>query len=390
MRILHVVPTYFPAVRYGGPIRSVHGLAAALAGRGHTVDVYTTSMDGPDDLDVPLGQPVCIDGVSVTYFPVPFGRRLSWSPMLRAALHRNMSAYDIVHLHSVFLLPTMHAARAARRCQVPYVVSPRGMLMQGAISGRNPWVKRAWIRLVERPTFAGACLVHVTARLEADELVQAGIAPRAVTVIENGLDMPDACRPLQDGPFAAIPRPYALFLSRISWKKGIDRLIRAWRDVRDLHLVIAGTDDEGYQQSMVSLCESEGMQDRISFVGPAADADKWALFQAAELFVLPSYAENFGNVVIEAMAMSCPVVLSDAVGAAGVVAAAGAGLVNAGDPPALAADLNRLHEDPQLRAAMGRRGHAYVVQNLGWAAIAERMEASYAQAVLSARGSANE
>ncbi len=381
MRILHVVPTYFPAMRYGGPIRSVHGLAAALVQRGHVVDVYTTSMDGPYNLDVPLGVPVPIDGVSVTYFPVPVARRLAWSPALTAALQRSVATYDVVHLHSVFLLPTRAAARAAFRHHVPYVASPRGMLMQAAVNGRSRWLKRAWIALVERKTYRQASLVHVTAALEAAELEHFGVSPQRLAVIENGLDVPHAHTALGDGPFASIRKPYALFLSRISWKKGIDRLIRAWRDVQDLHLVIAGTDDEGYQKAMMQLCASEGMLERVSFVGPATDAHKWALYAQAEMFVLPSYAENFGNVVVEAMAMSCPVVVSDAVGAAALLTTAGAGLVNSGEPQALAADLNHLHADAGLRAAMGRRGRDYVEQHLGWAAIAARMEASYALAI---------
>src|SRR5262245_28929642 len=80
LRVLHIAPTYYPAVRYGGPIRSVHGLAAALARRGHEVHVYTTSMDGEQDLDVLLDQEVDLDGVAVRYFRVPALRRLFWAP----------------------------------------------------------------------------------------------------------------------------------------------------------------------------------------------------------------------------------------------------------------------------------------------------------------------
>src|ERR1700690_1357050 len=82
LRILHVVPTYYPAVRYGGPIRSVHGLAVALSRRGHDVHVYTTNVDGPDNLDVPTDGPVLLDGIAVHYFRVPALRRLYWAPAL--------------------------------------------------------------------------------------------------------------------------------------------------------------------------------------------------------------------------------------------------------------------------------------------------------------------
>jgi glycosyltransferase involved in cell wall biosynthesis len=319
MRILHVVPTYLPAVRYGGPIRSVHGLATALVRRGHSVDVYTTNMDGPSDLAVAVGEPVDLDGVRIHYFPVPAARRLAWSPALARALANHVASFDVVHLHSVFLFPTFAAARAARRAGVPFVASPRGMLMRGAINDGNALLKRLWIAAVERRTYRDAAAVHVTAALEAEDLRQAGVDPRRISVIENGLDLPRSPGTLAAGPFASVPKPYALFLSRISSKKGLDRLIRAWRDVRDLTLVVAGNDEDGYRRQMEKLATSEGLAYRIAFVGAASDADKWALYAGAAMFVLPSYAENFGNVVVEAMAMRCPVIVSDAVGAAGLV-----------------------------------------------------------------------
>jgi glycosyltransferase involved in cell wall biosynthesis len=119
----------------------------------------------------------------------------------------------------------------------------------------------------------------------------------------------------------------------------------------------------------------------VSFVGPASDADKWALYESSELFVLPSYAENFGNVVIEAMAMGRAVVVSDAVGAAHIVAEAQAGRVNDGDSTSIARDINELHANPGMRQAMGERGRTYVVQHLGWPAIGARMEQQYARTI---------
>src|SRR5215475_4210617 len=110
MKILHVVPTYYPAVRYGGPIRSVHGLASALAAQGHDVHVYTTNLDGEGVLPVPLDRPVPLDAVNVWYFATSVGRRLYRSPGMGRALRAKISDFDIVHLHSVFLWPTLAAA----------------------------------------------------------------------------------------------------------------------------------------------------------------------------------------------------------------------------------------------------------------------------------------
>src|SRR5438874_10292208 len=149
VRILHVVPTYLPATRYGGPIYAVHGLCRALAARGHEVDVVTTNVDGAGVSDVPLGRAVDVDGVRVTYFASPFSR-LYWSPSMRF----DASRYDVVHLHSVYLWPTWAAARVARRAGVPYIISPRGMLVRELIARKSRLVKSAWLRMVERRNFA--------------------------------------------------------------------------------------------------------------------------------------------------------------------------------------------------------------------------------------------
>ena len=111
MRLIHITPTYLPATRYGGPIFAVHGLCAALAERGHSVEVFTTSIDGRCNSTVTHDAPVMLDGVMVRYFASPVLRRLSWAPGLAVALRAEIGAADIVHLHSVFLWPTAVAAR---------------------------------------------------------------------------------------------------------------------------------------------------------------------------------------------------------------------------------------------------------------------------------------
>ena len=146
MRILHVIPSYLPAVRYGGPIFATHGLCKALAARGHEVQVFTTNVDGPGNSPVPVGLTVNLEGVQVRYFPCPLFRRLYWAPALGRALENEIDKFDVVHLHSVFLWPTWAAARAACKAGVPYVLSPRGMLVKELIRRRSRLAKSAWIR----------------------------------------------------------------------------------------------------------------------------------------------------------------------------------------------------------------------------------------------------
>ena len=381
LRILQVVASYYPAVRYGGPIRSVHGLAAALARRGHEVQVYTTNADGPFNLEVPLDRPVDIDGVQVHYFPVGTLRRLFRSPALGRRLRDTVHTFDIVHLQAVFLWPMWAAARAAERAQVPFVMSPRGMLVGDMIKRKSRWVKKAWIELVERHSLSRSAGVHVTAELEALELAALGLPVPAVAQIPNGVEFPDTYPPLEAGPFATLQRPYVLFLSRISWKKGLDRLITAWARVPDVDLVIAGNDDEEYLPTLQQLARSHGVAGRVRFIGPVSDTDKWALYENAALFVLPSYSENFGNVVAEAMAAGCPVIVSPEVGIAGLVRAGECGIVTACDPPDLAAAVNGLLADSDRRRELARRAKVIARERLSWAGVAEEMEGFYFRAM---------
>ena len=190
MKILHVVPTYYPAVRYGGPIQSVHGLASALAAQGHDVHVYTTNADGDGVLPVPRDRPVQVDGVNVWYFETGVGRRIYRSPKMRQALATNIASFDIVHLHSVFLWPTSAAAQAARRVGVPYVLSPRGMLVKDLIRRKSSLAKRAWIALFEHRNIEAAAAVHLTSEIEASELRMLGFRSARLAVVANGIEFP--------------------------------------------------------------------------------------------------------------------------------------------------------------------------------------------------------
>ena len=191
LRLLHIVPTYLPAVRYGGPIRSVHALCRSLAAAGHDVHVFTTSVDGDGDSNVPLGTPVDVEGVKVSYFPSRHLRRLYWSPPLGRALSSAVATFDLVHLHAIYLWPMWQAARIARKYHVPYVSSPRGMLVPELIRRKNAWVKQAWLGLIERRTLEKAAAIHATSTVEADHLGAFGWRLPRVWVIAHGVDDPE-------------------------------------------------------------------------------------------------------------------------------------------------------------------------------------------------------
>ena len=376
MKILHVVATYYPAVRYGGPIRSVHGLCAALAALGHDVHVFTTNVDGAGDSDVPLCRPVELDGVKVWYFPSRFLRRLYWSPQMKDALTRKVPDFDLVHLHSVFLWPTWTAARIAEKSGVPYVVSPRGMLVRELVNRKSTLLKRTWIRLIERHTISSARAVHVTSRKELDEVREFGFVLQSSLIVPNGVEAPQVELPNSDETRDG-EGGFVLFLGRINWKKGLDRLIRAWKFVPGTNLIIAGNDEESYQRELERLADEIGVTPRVRFIGMVEGEAKWRLFRRAEIFVLPSYSENFGIAVLEAMLMGCPVIVTPEIGLAEVVAESKAGVVTAGDPVSLSAAITELLHDKNRRRRMGSSGRQLASSNFGWTGLARQMSAGY-------------
>lgn len=385
MRLLHVVPTYLPATRYGGPIYSVHGLCKGLAATGQDVQVFTTNVDGPGESPVPLDRPMDVDGVQVRYFPSQALRKLYWSPAMGRALGREISGFDLVHLHSVFLWPTWAAARAARAAGVPYVLSPRGMLVKELIERKSRWLKTAWISLIERRNIEAAAVIHATSEVEALELAKFGFSLSDVAIVPNGVGEPRAFSKTdlgQDVKTLVEKQPLVLYLGRISWKKGLDLLIAAASHLHHGHLAIVGNDEEGLLPRLAVQAEGLQVSSRVTFIPRAVHgADKEALFAAASLFVLPSISENFGNVVLEAMARARPVVVSRSVGAAEIVENAGAGLIFDGTPEGLAAKISTLLGDPVRARARGEAGAREVHASFTWPMIAARMAEVYERAI---------
>lgn len=384
LRLLHVVPTYLPAVRYGGPIQSVHALCRALAAQGHVTDVFTTNVDGPGDSDVPLERPVDLEGVQVTYFPSRRMRRLYWSPPMRRALFSRVAGYDLVHVHAIYLWPTWTAARAARAHRIPYIVSPRGMLVPQLIQRKNRWIKQAWIRLIEKPNIERAASVHTTSEIEAHHLGGFGWSLPKVVTIRHGVDDPPAgsgAALSADIASAVAGAPAVLAFGRISWEKGLDRLLAALPLVPAARVIIAGGDG-GQAAALAEQARALGVADRFTIIARHVDGgDKEALFASAAAFAMTSLSENFGLAAFEAMRRGLPVLATPDVGMSEIVAKAEAGLIVDPSPESIARGLATLLQHRDASRAMGERGRALVIAEYGWNAVAARMTEVYRAAI---------
>jgi len=330
---------------------------------------------------VPLLHPVDLEGVKVTYFPSSLLRRLYWSPPMARALAQQVAGFDAVHLHAVYLWPIRAGARAARAHRVPYVISPRGMLVPELMRRKSRWAKAAWIALVERANLEGAAAIHATSAVEAGHIASFGWRLPPIATIPHGVDDPPepSVAPLSPDVATAIGGSApVLALGRISWEKGLDRLIAALPLAPEARVVIAGDDADGHAAFLAAEAERFGVSGRVTILARhVAGADKEALFGAARVFAMTSLSENFGLAAFEAMRRGVPVLTTADVGMSEIVREARAGLVVDPGPAAIAEGLKALLGDAVRCRLMGERGRAIVVEQYGWPAVARRMETLY-------------
>ncbi len=385
MNILHVIPSFAPAWRYGGTVTLSLSLTRELARQGHDVTVMTTNIDGPTNLDVPLKTPVPVpvDGVKVWYYPVQYPRWYCFSPALGRALRQQVDQFDIVHIHSVFLWPTTVAAFWCRRRRVPYLISPHGLLdpinIKKAYEGWSASIasrlkKWLYLKTIGKLDLDRATTVLFTSSVEME-------ASRALRLRAPQLALPlGADMPAEDESANGImwrdlypslkDKKIVLYMSRLDPKKGADILLSALGSLsarrQDFALVVAGSGNVEYERRLKSLARDLDLQDIALFVGMVDNANKWALMREADLFVLPSHQEAFPNAVIEAMAAGLPVVISPGVGISEEIREAGVGLVASQDPEDLANVIERMLSDDSYRRRLGEDGARFVREHWSW------------------------
>ncbi len=393
MKILCVIPYYYPAFQYGGPIASVHGLNKALVENGIDVTVYTTNSG--IESEVLVDKEVGVDGVKVVYFRLSkifgFAVDISWqfSIEMTKALRKNISKFDVVYINGLWNYPAVVSCYYSRHYNKPYIVAPRGMLYRYTM-GKKAWKKWPYYQLISKRDMQCASAIHYTTRDEAEQCHARLNFDNTALVVPNGTDS-ETFENLPEGGILKSRYPVLegkkiiLFMSRISWKKGLDILAQAFgilakgRD--DAHLLIVGPDEGGYEKKVKGWLEDEGVQDKATFTGMLKGEEKLSAIAGSDIFVLPSYSENFGMVVVEAMSCGLPVVISDQVGICDDVESANAGVVVETDATQLAGALKRLLDAPGLCDEMGGRGRSLVARKYGWDQIADSMIKSFSEII---------
>ncbi|MEQ1745280.1 MAG: glycosyltransferase [Saprospiraceae bacterium] len=302
MRILHVTPYYLPEDEYGGPVITVSRLAEEQVRTGASVCVFTTTAGKSGSGFEPAR-------VQVLRFR-RWGEYGFFSPGLLWAFWRMAPTFQTVHLHTWWNFTAFGVVVLGRLRGIRMVVCPHGMLSPYSLS-------KSWLRIFFQKTVGRWLLskgrLQATSRQEAAELhaLHPGIPAR---VVPNIVCLPSPSAVSEKEPS---PEMRLLFLSRVHPKKGLDLLLealagmpggRAWR------LSVGGSSEGNYVEKMQELAQNLGIADRVHWHGWVQGDAKWALLAESDLLVLPSRNENFAIVVLEALAMGTPVLLSDQVG----------------------------------------------------------------------------
>lgn len=308
MKILFVVPSYKPAFIYGGTIVAIARLAEILVLQGHEVTVYTTTANGKEELDVPVGKPVLVDGVIVYYFSRITKDHTHLSFQLYKKLYQTAKDFDAVHIHSWWNLLVVGAAAICAVKKVDYIISPHGMLSKYIQETNNSFQKRLLHTVIGRWTLAKSYL-HVSTELELEES-RLVIPDWAGSIIPNPVSLPKKKydKPVND--FFTIG-----FLSRVDPKKGLDVLIRALSNVSfKYRLLIAGSGEELYVKQIKHMILESNMDQYVEWVGWKNEQTKFEFLSQLDLFALTSHSENFAIVVIESLSVGTPVLVSNNVG----------------------------------------------------------------------------
>lgn len=389
MKILHIVPTYFPAVRYGGPIKSVHELNKWLVKNGVDVTVYTTNVDGSDNLNVPLGEVVNIDGVKVFYFKSSFPRAWFYSYDLHKALKKNAGQFDLIHITSVFLSASTLGAHYAKKFKKPYIISPRGSLMKSPLVSENilkKIKKRIYISLIEKRNLKDAAAIHFAVPAEREEYIREKFPIKKAIILPNIIKLKKSAENFSPGYFRkkfniSDDKKIIIYLGRLNWIKGFDTLIPAFAEIVKKEskavLVIAGGDDEGYGKNLKSQISNFKISDKAIFTGILALGEEIAALRDSNIFVMPSYSESFGMAVVEAMSVGLPVVVTKGVGISSYIAQAEAGIVVEKKVSQVMKAILKILENPDLSKKMGENAKKLVEEEFSSEKVAEKWIKEY-------------
>jgi len=389
MRILQVLPYFYPAFSFGGPVSVVYNISKELAKRGHEVTVYTSNaLDQKRRIKV-SGSPQEINGINIYYFK----NLLAFSNIfitlgMPSVIKKEMAHFDVVHIHGFRSFHATITSAYALRCGKPYLISAHGTI---PTQSRKEMWKTLFDRSIGYHILRNASTAIALSQLEANQYKVVGVPEEKIEVIPNGIDLSEYADPPPKGSFRnkfAIDdnEKIVLYLGRIHKLKGIDFLIKAYASlvkngVKGSKLVIAGPDD-GYLRKAKELACSSGISSNVLFLGFVTERDKFSVYSDSSVVVYLGQYEPFGLVSLEAAVFGKPVLIASGTPMARTIKKGNFGFsINYGDITCLADSLKMLLKNDGLAHAMGKRWRRYVKNNFDWKTIVSKIEAVYEDAL---------
>ena len=352
MRIIYTTASLDPAA--GGPARSVPQLALAMARWGHEVALWA---------DEGSALPDGVESGGIDLLTGNFADALA-----------NFGPVDIVHDNGLWLPCHQAVAQVCQQQGIKRVVATRGMLEPWALEHKK-WKKRLAWWLYQRRNLRGAAGLHATADQEKLQLQSLGLtAP--ILIAANGVNIPS----FEDfTPVKKLATKTALFLGRVHSIKGLPMLVQAWSVLKPKgwRMQIVGPDEDGHRTEIEALVNKAGLADCWSFQDSYEGDAKWQAMRDADLFVLPSFSENFGIVVAESLACGTPVITTTGTPWQGLLEQNCGWWVKPEAAEIQAALAEATQQADTERSAMGQRGRSWVVQEFGWEKIAGEVEGFY-------------
>ena len=385
MRILHVTPYYYPAIKYGGPVQSIHSLNKYLVKRGIEVDVYTTNAGIEEKSSISDNYWNNLDNVKIKYFNFLGYDQYNLSPFLLVQLLKNVIQYDLIHVSLVWNFTVFSASIASILRKKPYIISPRGTLNYEAINIKSRNKKFFYFKLIAQHYLKRASAIHFTTEDEKENVLNHLKLNNRNFIVPNGIDIEEYKQLPQAGSFKKkypllMNSKYILFLGRIHYKKGLDLLAKAFGELSriypDLYMVVAGPDNS-YQKELEKMLRELHVFERVVFTGLLSGVDILEAYTDAELFVLSSYSENFGMTVIEAMACGTPVVISNMVGIHREVKDNNAGIITENKVESLVDAMRSLLENRELSKKYSDNGKQFVARYYDIDKVADMMIREY-------------
>lgn len=320
MKVLRVSSSYYPATKYGGSITAEYNLDKELS-KTLQFDVATTNA-GLDTIEVKKWKQ--LDDIHIIYLPFVGYEHFNLSFSYLWFLINNVKKYDLLHISGVWNFPVLLAPIVARYFNIPYVMTLHGALFESAFNAKKNHIKKYLFKHIVKKNLLYASCIHLTTQKEKDELnklididlLQTVIIPFGISNLDLNIEITkiekfkEKFKILED-------EKIILFVGRIHPIKGLDLLVKSFnlliKQRQDIKLMIVGPDDVGYQKDLLALIDNDALS-KVCFTGMLEGIEKELAFASADLFVLPSYSENLGMVVIEAMQHKLPIVITQNVG----------------------------------------------------------------------------